>query len=396
MPRPNDRDSDYVFPEVADGLPSVPTPKRWHVVEAFNIPIELAASKDGVDDRSDPDCERAQTIMKYIKTSEGKPFEKNQFAYKAEISLLEQLAVGVFFMVIVGGPLLSFATVIWGIYGLLFHGYWLRLVKIAILWVALANHPIPIKKQKIWTSWFARALYRYFSYRLCWTDECLEELRKTRPWIGCGSPHGVVPMANILCMMALNSFTFCGVFTAGPASVVPVTPFLRYMTALGPCLSGVSSKHLQEAAKRGESIGIVPDGIAGIFQQNNVDETVYLKDRKGLAKFALRTGVTLLPAYSMGNTRVFSAWFDRWGILEKLSRKIQASVFLYWGRFGLPIPYRTNISIVVHNPIVTKRVENPTQEQIDEVHLKLLAGMKACFDLHKDALGWSERRLKFI
>ena len=74
-------------------------------------------------------------------------------------------------------------------------------------------------------------------------------------------------------------------------------------------------------------------------------QVVKLKTRKGLAKLALKTGTPIVPAYSVGNTAAYTAVFDRWGVLEALSRKAQASIFLYWGRFGLPIPRRANVTI---------------------------------------------------
>lgn len=152
-------------------------------------------------------------------------------------------------------------------------------------------------------------------------------------------------------------------------------------------------------------VGIVPDGVAGIFKHNSASngrrlgpkgpkalkslenqrqkergtvfstdfrgqkELVAMKDRKGIARLALRSGTPVLPAYSFGNTaaprfargleafvrvkafiravhgafEAFSCWYDSFGILESFSRKAQASIFFFWGRFGLPIPRRTQV-----------------------------------------------------
>ena len=224
-------------------------------------------------------------------------------------------------------------------------------------------------------------------------------------------PHGVLPFANLLSMLGINSFSFVGTFLGAPASVVYNTPFLRYLLLLGPTCD-VSGKSMAAHLKKGHPIGLVPDGIAGIFRCNERDETVYLKNRKGLAKLALRTGCAIVPAYSLGNTAAFSAWFDPFGIMEAVSRKLQASLFVYWGRFGLPIPRRTPITMLCGDPIEIlpdlppgpdgKRpargqpVPNPTQEQIDEVHARLLDGIQRTFDAHKGALGWGHKKMKFV
>ena len=53
-------------------------------------------------------------------------------------------------------------------------------------------------------------------------------------------------------------------FVGAGASVVKVTPFLRYMTAFG--FIDVSKQSITKALLEGSCVGTVPDGIAGIFR----------------------------------------------------------------------------------------------------------------------------------
>ena len=201
-----------------------------------------------------------------------------------------------------------------------------------------------------------------------------------------------MPFANVLSIPGINSVPGIN-FVGAPATVVMHTPFLRYFTIF-PSVP-VSGESLQKATDAGLCVGIVPDGIAGIFRQNEHKEVVALKDRKGLARHALRTGTNILPAYSFGNTSCFSAWWDPYGYMERLSRKAQASIFIFWGRFFLPIPRRCQITMVYGDVIVVDKVEAPTQEQIDSVHQKILEGIRDCFEEHKASLGWGDRELEF-
>jgi hypothetical protein len=41
------------------------------------------------------------------------------------------------------------------------------------------------------------------------------------------------------------------------------------------------------------------------------------------------------------------------------------------------------------------RPEDITQEDIDELHGKIMDSMKEIFDQHKDHLGWSHRKIVF-
>ena len=208
-----------------------------------------------------------------------------------------------------------------------------------VLWlvgvVALAMHPLPRGvrgKQSAYEEWlastgFTLSLYKYFSYRFVWSGDAKQEAEAVPAWIGAGPPHGVLPFANVLSIPAINTFSFRH-FTGAGASVVPRTPFLRYMTLFG--FIDVSARSITKALEAGTCVGTVPDGIAGIFRCNADDEVVVLKKRKGIAKLALRTGHPIVPAYSIGNTAAFSAWFDPFGILERISRNLQASFFVYW------------------------------------------------------------------
>ena len=171
------------------------------------------------------------------------------------------------------------------------------------------------------------------------------------------------------------------------------TPCLRYMTMYG--VIDVSGKSIARALDAGTCVGTVPDGIAGIFRCTAADEVVKLKHRKGIAKLALRTGHPILPAYSIGNTAAFSAWFDPFGLLESVSRKVQASFFVYWGRFYLPIPRRCNVTMLLGAPIKVDKVAEPTDEQVDALHAKLLTEMEALFETHKAACGWGHKKIIF-
>lgn len=203
-----------------------------------------------------------------------------------------------------------------------------------------------------------------------------------------------MPFSNILSIPGINTVAAID-FVGAPASVVMNTPFLRYLTIFPSVPVGASS--INKAIDAGLCVGIVPDGIAGIFRQDSHKEVVALKNRKGLARHCLRYGTNILPAYSFGNTACFSAWWDPYGYMERLSRKCQASIFLYWGRFYLPIPRRCQITMVYGDPIIVEKAKNgePTQEQIDELHEKVLAGIRTCFEDHKAALGWGDKELIF-
>eukprot|EP00308_Calcidiscus_leptoporus_P022171 CAMPEP_0119365672 /NCGR_PEP_ID=MMETSP1334-20130426/12588_1 /TAXON_ID=127549 /ORGANISM="Calcidiscus leptoporus, Strain RCC1130" /LENGTH=354 /DNA_ID=CAMNT_0007381705 /DNA_START=132 /DNA_END=1196 /DNA_ORIENTATION=+ len=331
---------------------------------------------------------RRTLVNSQVKEAVGS-FAPGALAGSAPISLIEESAVIGAFLVVMGGPLALLASGMW----IALFGTWIALGGWLVLSLALAYHPLPHCADELRASWFVRALYKYFSYRFVWSGDDDKLSQQSKPWFGAGPPHGVLPLANLLSIPAINSFGFVH-FVGAPASVVFHTPFLRYMTMLG-CVD-VSGASMAKAVAAGTCVGIVPDGIAGIFKCKEEDEVVFLKSRKGLAKLALRTGTPILPAYSVGNTAVFGAWFDPFGIMEALSRKAQTSLFLYWGRFGLPIPRRVNITMLFGAPISVEHIEHPSQQQVDELHEKYLQAIQQLFDKHRAALGWNHKTLRVV
>lgn len=281
---------------------------------------------------------------------------------------------------------------------------WRGTFGLAALTASLALHPLP-HPVRMARARFTLLLYKYFSYRVMWVDDAFDRLstckdEAKRAWVGAGAPHGVLPLANMLSMPALNTFTTHR-FVGGAASVVQYTPGLRYMSWFGGAVD-VSAGSLERATGKGICVGIVPDGIAGIFQQNSrggtgAEERVLLQKRKGLAKLSLRTGIPIVPAYSLGNTAVYQMWSDSFGLMEWLSRKLKVSLFIFWGRFGLPLPFRANITMLLGHPVMpSKVVAKPAAEDIDSMHKTILDNISSAFNLHKGACGWGHRTIKFV
>lgn len=342
---------------------------------------------------------RIEYVEKHLKISSEGPFPDNVFEARAPLTIMEGAAVLSFFAIVMGGPVsllgASMTALLWGT--------WRHVASMAAVTLALALHPVP-DPQKLCTSRFTLCLYKYFTYRWLWVDDCREknEADMDVGWVGAGAPHGVFPIANVLCMPSVNAFTRKR-FIGAAASVVLRVPFLRYVLLLGGA-TDVSSSSLVRATRKKICVGIVPDGIAGIFQQEvgtrnagQRDERVALRSRKGLARLSLKKGIPIVPVYSLGNSRIFSTWYDRFGIMEWVSRRLRMSIFVFWGRFGLPLPFRTNISMLIGSVMSPSVVdENPAPDVVDAVHESLLERIRTTFELHKASCGWGGCSIVYV
>lgn len=139
---------------------------------------------------------------------------------------------------------------------------------------------------------------------------------------------------------------------------------------------------------RGWSIGISSGGVAEIFEANNPDEVILMKERKGFIKLALKTGVPVAPCYIFGNTKLMSCWYDSAGWLQALSRKLKAGFLPIWGRWGLPVFFRQPILGVVGKPIRVPKVEGePSQAMIDKYHAEFVAELQGLFNRYRALYG---------
>jgi hypothetical protein len=207
-----------------------------------------------------------QTVVAGI-TKHADRFAPGSLTSQAPITLAEEAAVLLAFFVLMGGPLL---LLICGAY-LLLLGSWTGCAIQLLVTLGLMYHPMPEVADAMRESWFVLSVYRYFSYRFVWSGEDDETSLASAAWIGAGPPHGVLPLANIISISAINSFLGRH-FVGAPASVVFRTPFLRYLTLLG-CVD-VAAKSIARATGAGVCVGMVPDGIAGIFRSCGEEDEV--------------------------------------------------------------------------------------------------------------------------
>jgi 2-acylglycerol O-acyltransferase 2 len=119
---------------------------------------------------------------------------------------------------------------------------------------------------------------------------------------------------------------------------------------------------------------ILPGGIAEIFVSTPGKHAIIFKHRKGLIRLAIETGVNLVPCYVFGGTDFFENLATGQGWLSRMSRKFRMGLTIFWGHFGLPIPYAPRVTMCLAEPIDIPKWTGEgkiPQELIDETHAKV-------------------------
>lgn len=159
-------------------------------------------------------------------------------------------------------------------------------------------------------------------------------------------------------------------------------------------LVDASASNLKRILKKRGSVLIYIGGIAELFKSCRTEERLYLKKRKGFIKLALREGVDVVPVYLFGNTSVLSVLTH--GPLADLSRKLQASLTLFWGKWYLPIPRDEKLLYVVGKPIGLPHILDPTQEDIDKWHGVYCDEVRKIFETYKEKVPMYKHKKLFI
>ncbi|CAM9198340.1 unnamed protein product [Ectocarpus sp. 6 AP-2014] len=164
-------------------------------------------------------------------------------------------------------------------------------------------------------------------------------------------PHGVLSDYRMLLDgVTAENFPKLRSWRALAASVLFKFPVCRELTLWSHCIDAGRAT-AQYALGRGHSLFIVVGGeheqILGEFGK----EVVYLKNRMGFVKLALRNAVPLVPAYVFGANDTFrTSNFLRKTRLA-IVKSLRIALPLFWGRFGLPIPREVPVRVVFGAPL---------------------------------------------
>ena len=213
------------------------------------------------------------------------------------------------------------------------------------------------------------------------------------------SPHGTGSDFRILMdgMLSQNLPNMAPKIRSLAASILFRIPFVREMALWTGCVDARRSvaENLLDAKL---SILVVPGGMDEQIRTEHGKEIVYLKNRKGFIKLAMRKRVSVVPVYVFGSSDMFHTsnvlFGARYWILKNLKMCIPIASGL-WGSF-CPLPVKT--TIVMGEPLlfIPKIDGQPNDDELDAAHKAFMTALEKLFDEHKRALGYVDRKLEII
>jgi len=216
-------------------------------------------------------------------------------------------------------------------------------------------------------------------------------------------PHGIFPFALAFAALPERAARAFGEFRPVVATATALFPFVR--TFLGWLGAVDASREAVDCAlAEGARIGLAPGGIAEMFEgypkplTHPDDEYAILEGRKGFIRMAIKHGVPVVPVYTFGATKMLKR-VQLPGFVEQISKLLRISICVFFGRWGLPIPYRAKLLYVMGKalyPPTASQDDELFRQQVDDMHQNFCMELRRIFDRHKHAYGWEDKSLKII
>lgn len=169
------------------------------------------------------------------------------------------------------------------------------------------------------------------------------------------------------------------------SSVLEAAPFFRvFLRLLNQSLAGTSKTTIKALMRAKKSIGIIPGGFEEATLHCQSADRVYIKQRKGLFKYALQHGpYNVVPVYAFGEKDTYYNIQGMWKFRFWLnSLGIPAIVpFGAWFCPFLPRP-SAEMTVVVGTPITLPYIPDPSKDDVAKWHGKYVEALKSLHCRH--------------
>ncbi|XP_066964502.1 2-acylglycerol O-acyltransferase 2-like isoform X1 [Macrobrachium rosenbergii] len=244
-----------------------------------------------------------------------------------------------------------------------------------------------------WVLW--KHFRNYFPIHMIKTAE----LDPAKNYIVGYHPHGIL-CAGAFCSFGTEATNFSKVYPGLTPYLMTLEvqfrqPFYRefLMSSGAVSCSRQSIDYIMKKEETGQTLCIVIGGAKESLDCHPGRADLYLKNRKGFCKMALRYGASLVPTFAFGENDIYDQVPNHKGtLIRRLQTAFQSVVgfapLIFFGRgvfqygFGI-IPFRKPIYVVVGAPVDVPLVKDPTQEDIDRVHESYVKALTELYNKYK-------------
>lgn len=263
---------------------------------------------------------------------------------------------------------------------------------VLLTFISLSVIPLQYKPWPAFMSCWIWSVWReYFDIQYSIDSIANGKLNRDKRYMFFEFPHGIFPMGQFLSSSMLDVLTDGWMVKGTGADIIFMFPIMRHiMVWIGTYPAKRSN--ITKIFKEGCLGAIIPGGIAEMYLIKDDAEQVYLNKRHNTVKAAIQEGANIIPTYFFGNTKIFHRiGGSSESFVAKISRKLRASIMLFYGRFYLPVPYRHPLLMATGEIVEVVQNDNPSEEYINEVLEKVKASLMKVYNEKKPS--WETRPL---
>ncbi|KAM3147411.1 hypothetical protein pb186bvf_000662 [Paramecium bursaria] len=190
-----------------------------------------------------------------------------------------------------------------------------------------------------------------------------EKVQKTNS-IFCYHPHGIYSYC-LLFNLYRKGTLFENIICLGSraALTAPLSGLIIRLYGI----EGVHPQNFNKHLKNGQNVVFVPGGFEEATMTSQKENRLFLKQRKGFIKYALRYGATVYPLFTFGENSLFQT-FDKFMNFRLWLNKIKMPGTIFWSRFlSIPEPHNSVVTVCGQG-LKCPKIENPTIEDIEKYH----------------------------
>jgi len=269
-------------------------------------------------------------------------------------------------------------------------GYWyLSLLLLALYLPGFFNNDQYKANGRPWHSFRRHRVWHLIQSHL--NVECVREqkLDPSAKYIFGVYPHGILIMSRPAIYGDVFESLFPGIETrtlgASPMFWIPGSREICLWMGAVDAAKSVALKVLKK-----HSLMIYPGGSAEIFLTDPSSKQTVLVGRKGFVKLALQSGVDIVPTFVFGEKWLYHRAHLPRLVQNFFMKTLRMPLILFWGQWFTWMPLRRPLSVVFGKPIPVKQIDEPTDEQINEVYERYIEAIRDLFSRYKSSYGYGE------
>lgn len=119
-------------------------------------------------------------------------------------------------------------------------------------------------------------------------------------------------------------------------------------------LQAINPDNLKRLMKKKKTIGMLPGGFEEATITTPKELRIFIENRKGFIKYALKYGYTIRPAIVLKEHQLFNT-LDYFTSFRLFLNKLKMPAVIFWSRFGPLMPPKVEILTVIGKGIRSEK-----------------------------------------